>query len=112
MFYSCGSSRIFAGMKVLFFFLVFFPGTSFAAPVFRLHLASEPTNLDPQLQKSATSSYLLQTLYRNIFVDDDTQGLVPVLGESCKRESPLVLVCKLVKNLRWSDGSPLTAADF
>ena len=80
--------------------------------IFRLHLANEPANVDPHLQKSSVSSYLLQSLYRNIFSFDDQKGLIPDLGESCKRESALVLVCKLKKNLKWSDGTSLSSADF
>lgn len=80
--------------------------------VFRLHLSNEPTSLDPQRQKSAASSYLVQNLYRNIYIYDSDKGLVPDLGESCHRDSPTVLVCKLKKNLHWSDGSPLTSEDF
>jgi len=82
------------------------------APTFRLHLTNEPSQLDPHLQKSSASSYLLQNLYRNIFIYDNQQGLVPDLGESCKRDGPLVLICKIKKDLTWSDGSPLTAKDF
>jgi oligopeptide transport system substrate-binding protein len=82
------------------------------AEPFRLHLIAEPSGLDPQRQKASVSSYLLQSLYRNLFFYDNDRGLVPDLGDSCKREGPLVLVCKLKKDLHWSDGSPITSADF
>ncbi len=82
------------------------------APNFKIHLSNEPSNLDPHQQKSSASSYLLQNLYRNIFFYDNDKGLVADLGESCKRQSPLVLVCKLKKGLQWSDGSSLTSKDF
>ncbi|MGZ3746801.1 MAG: peptide ABC transporter substrate-binding protein [Pseudobdellovibrionaceae bacterium] len=87
-------------------------GEETPAPVFKIHLSNEPSSLDPQQQKSSASSYLLENLYRNIFFYDNDQGLKPDLGESCKRETPLVLVCKLKKGLQWSDGSSLTAEDF
>jgi oligopeptide transport system substrate-binding protein len=105
-------SRIFAGAKILFFYLLFFPLSVFSAGPFRLHLSTEPINLDPHQQKSSSSSYLLQNLYRNLFTYEDDKGLVPDLAESCKRESPMVLVCKLKKNLKWSDGSYLVSDDF
>jgi oligopeptide transport system substrate-binding protein len=82
------------------------------APSFKLHLSNEPGNLDPHQQKSSASSYLLQNLYRNIFFYDNDKGLLPDLGESCKRENSLVLVCKLKKGLQWSDGTSLTSEDF
>lgn len=103
--------------NVLLYFSFFFASTVFSAgeqpgETFRLHLSNEPSTLDPHQQKSSASSYLLQNLYRNLFVYDNDKGLVPDLGENCKRESPLVLVCKLKKGLQWSDGSALTAEDF
>ncbi|MBX2986442.1 MAG: peptide ABC transporter substrate-binding protein [Bdellovibrionaceae bacterium] len=83
------------------------------APLFRLHLPNEPTNLDPHQQKNSASSYLLFNLHRNVFVFDDERGLVPDLGESCERgRDRRQLTCTLKKNLRWSDGRPLTAEDF
>lgn len=99
------------GLVLLFGSTVFGAGET-PAPTFRLHLSNEPSQLDPHLQKSSASSYLLQNLYRNIFIYDNKQGLAPDLGESCKRDGPLVLVCKLKKNLQWSDGTPLTSSDF
>lgn len=103
--------KIFIGLVLLFSCMAFGAGEA-PAPTFRLHLSNEPSQLDPHLQKSSASSYLLQNIYRNIFIYDNKQGLVPDLGESCKREGPLVLICKLKKGLLWSDGSALTSADF
>lgn len=83
-----------------------------ASPSFKLHLSNEPSNLDPNKQKTSASSYLLGNLFRNLFTYDDQKGLVPDLGESCIRTKNKDLVCKIKKNLQWSDGSPLTAEDF
>lgn len=82
------------------------PGT-----VFRFHLAAEPSSLDPNKQRSATSSFILSNLYRNLFYYSNEKGLVPDLAESCKRDSQRRLTCK-IKDLKWSDGSPLTSKDF
>jgi oligopeptide transport system substrate-binding protein len=83
-----------------------------SASPFRLHIAKEPSTLDPHLQNSSGASYVLQNLYRNIFVYHTDKGLQPDLGESCKRTGALRLTCKLKKNLKWSDGTALTAEDF
>lgn len=84
-----------------------------AAPLFRLHLPAEPTNLDPHRQKTASSSYLLQNLHHNLLIEREPEGLVPDLAEGCVRENKgRRLVCRLKKNLKWSDGKPLEAADF
>lgn len=79
---------------------------------FRLHLSNEPSNLDPNLQKTSSSSYVLGNLYRNIFTFDDKQGLLPELGNGCKRDKKKNLICNLKKDMQWSDGSPLTSEDF
>lgn len=80
--------------------------------VFGLHISKEPTHLDPNKINASVASYVLGNLYRNIFTYDNDKGLVPELGESCSRPTSNVLVCKLKKNLKWSDGSALTSQDF
>lgn len=79
--------------------------------IFRFHLASEPSSLDPNKQRSATSSFILANLYRNLFYYSNDKGLVADLAESCQRDSKNRLICKL-KDIKWSDGTPLTANDF
>ncbi|KHD88761.1 MAG: peptide ABC transporter [Bdellovibrio sp. ArHS] len=80
---------------------------------FRLHLATEPGGLDPNKQRTSSSSYVLGNLYRNLFSFDDQKGLIPDLGTSCKRDkNRTLLTCTLKKDLQWSDGTPLTAEDF
>lgn len=85
---------------------------SSTASVFRLHLSNEPSSLDPNKQKTSASSYLLGSLFRNIFTYDDQKGLIPDLGESCLRGKDKSLVCKIKKNQQWSDGSAITSEDF
>ncbi|NUN07053.1 MAG: peptide ABC transporter substrate-binding protein [Bdellovibrio sp.] len=103
-------------MKIILAFLLsafFCVNTSFATtPVYRLHLANEPGGLDPNKQKTTGSSYVLGNIYRNIFSFDDNKGLIPDLGESCKRDKKSNLTCTLKKDLKWSDDSEITSADF
>lgn len=100
-------------MKIILALLLAFPVLTFAdSKVFRLHLANEPGSLDPNKQKTSASSYLLGNLYRNFFTFDDKNGLVADLGAGCTRDKKKNLTCRLKKDLRWSDGSPLTSADF
>lgn len=68
--------------------------------------------MDPHRQRSSSASYALHNLYRNIFINDDEKGLSLDLGESCRRDSQKNLICVMKKDLKWSDGSPLTAGDF
>lgn len=101
--------KIFLVLSILFAFITSSHATE---KVFRLHLNSEPGGLDPNKQRSSSSSYLLGNLYRNIFTSDDQKGLRPDLGNGCKRDKKQDLICTLKKDLRWSDGSPLTSEDF
>lgn len=100
-------------MKIILASLLFLSSGTFAAEkVFRLHLANEPSGLDPNRQRTSSSSYILGNLYRNLFSYDDQKGLVPDLGSGCKRDKKQNLTCTLKKDLLWSDGSPLTSDDF
>ncbi|WP_374030241.1 hypothetical protein [Bdellovibrio bacteriovorus] len=100
-------------MKIILALLLVFPALSSAnTKAFRLHLSNEPGSLDPNRQKTSASSYLLGNLYRNIFTFDDQKGLVPDLGSGCTRDKKKNLTCRLKKDLRWSDGTPLTSEDF
>ncbi|WP_374028672.1 peptide ABC transporter substrate-binding protein [Bdellovibrio bacteriovorus] len=99
-------------MKIFLAILLWASGSLAAEKVFRLHLANEPGGLDPNKQRTSASSYVLGNLYRNVFTFDDQKGLVPDLGVGCKRDKKKNLICTLKKDLKWSDGSPLTAKDF
>ncbi|WP_415061446.1 peptide ABC transporter substrate-binding protein [Bdellovibrio sp.] len=100
-------------MKFILALLLSIASSSYAADkVFRLHLSNEPSGLDPNKQRTSSSSYLLGNLYRNFFTFDDQKGLVPDLGSECKRDKKQNLICTLKKDLVWSDKTPLTADDF
>lgn len=91
-------------------------GTAEAAnvsPPFRLHQSSEPSLLDPHRLRSGSSQFLLQNLHRGLLKHD--RNLTPVgdLAESCSRSgNRRQVTCRLRPNLKWSDGTPLTASDF
>lgn len=104
--------KLLAVSFLMLFFCLSTPGQAGSEKVFRLHLSNEPGSLDPNKQKSSASSYLLGNLYRNLYKFDDQKGLLPELGEGCKRDKKNNLTCVLKKNLKWSDGSPLTSEDF
>jgi peptide/nickel transport system substrate-binding protein len=75
-------------------------------------LASYPASLDPGLQYD-TDSY---SVYRNIFDqllhrDSATGKIVPWLATSWKQTNPTTWVFTLRDNVKFSDGTRLTAAD-
>ena len=102
-------------LLVLCFATTIFNAAANAAetPTFKLHLSVSPKNMDPNLQRGSASSYVLGNLYRNLFTYDDQAGLVPDLGTGCVRSNKgMTLKCSLKNDLRWSDKSSLTSADF
>jgi peptide/nickel transport system substrate-binding protein len=75
-------------------------------------LASYPASLDPGLQYD-TDSY---SVYRNIFDqllhrDPKTHQIVPWLATSWKQTDPKTWVFTLRNGVKFSDGTPLSAAD-
>ncbi|MFN8943898.1 MAG: ABC transporter substrate-binding protein [Pseudobdellovibrionaceae bacterium] len=89
--------------------------TSKAQVVF--HLNSEPTSLDPHIQKSSAAGYALDNLYRNLLKLTPSGELKPDLAESCQRDfdkktKQHQITCKLKANLRWSDGTEIQAKHF
>lgn len=90
--------------------------TSFAngkesIPNFRLHLSSEPITLDPLLQKGSGATYLMNSLHRPLFKSDLNQKFVPSILENCRWKNQQILNCKLTKELKWSNGEPITSKD-
>nr|HPI40694.1 ABC transporter substrate-binding protein [Pseudobdellovibrionaceae bacterium] len=78
---------------------------------FRLSLFSEPKSVEPAKNGSMTH-FLFTNLYRNL-MHFDKDSLKPDLAEFCKFQNKnKQLHCRLKKNLKWSDGSELTAQDF
>ena len=80
-------------------------------PVFRLHLNQEPTSLNPLKQKNSSAGYFLQQIYRNLLKLEDGK-LKGDLAESCEYQDSKTIRCQLRPHIQFSDGSPITAADF
>jgi oligopeptide transport system substrate-binding protein len=79
--------------------------------VFQLDI--EPQRMDPTMNDYAYGSYALQNLFRGLCKFSETGEVVPGLAESYDvSEDGLVYTFHLRTGLKWSDGSPLTAADF
>lgn len=92
-------------------FFLLLVSLAFAGPTFKFHQPQEPSSLDPHRLRNPSGNFILNNLHRNLFFFDDEKGLVPDLGESCQRKKN-ILTCKLKKNLKWSNGTPLVAQDF
>lgn len=92
--------------------------TSNASPtapkILRLGNGAEPEDLDPQAVDGIPEHHLVMALFEGL-VTEDPHDLHPIPGMAESWEiSPdgLVYTFHLRANLKWSDGSPLTADDF
>ena len=81
--------------------------------VLRLNLASEPDKLDPALNSSVDGACLAVTAFSGLFAYDEESNVVPELADSYEvSEDGLTYTFTLLPDLKWSDGSALTANDF
>ena len=79
----------------------------------RINLASEPDYLDPALNSSVDGACLAAASFAGLYTYN-AQGITsPALAEGYTVSSDgLTYTVTLKKNLKWSDGSALTANDF
>jgi oligopeptide transport system substrate-binding protein len=81
-----------------------------------LHIANggEPQTLDPHLSSGVPENRILDNLFEGL-VTIDPQSLKPVPGASESweiSEDGITYTFHLRKNLKWSNGDPITAQDF
>ena len=87
------------------------------ADTLRLNLASEPDYLDPALNSSVDGACLAVNSFAGLYTYDAEGNTVPDLAESYTAEAneedgTMKYTVTLKSDLKWSDGSALTAADF
>lgn len=81
--------------------------------VLKLQLASEPDKLDPALNSTVDGATLAANTFAGLYTYDKDGNLAPALAESYTvSEDGMTYVFTLKNDLKWSDGSPLTAKDF
>ncbi len=87
----------------------------------RVAIGSEPITMDPALNSEVSTATLILHLFAGLAkYDVDENGALQVVAD-CAKELPVgtvgadgkvTYVFELKENLKWSDGTPLTAADF
>lgn len=89
-------------------------GTTLAPQqVFRYNNHSEPSTLDPQKIEENTAAQVAFDLFEGLVWLDGNGSVQPAQAKSWKiSDDGKQIVFTLRENLRWSDGSPLTAEDF
>ncbi len=83
----------------------------------RLNLASEPDFLDPALNSSVDGACLAVNSFSGLYTYDKEGKTVPDLATGYTVSEPaedgsVTITVTLLENLKWSDGSALTAKDF
>ena len=79
----------------------------------RINLASEPDYLDPALNSSVDGACLAAASFAGLYTYNSAGVTAPALAEGYTVSADgLTYTVTLKKNLKWSDGSALTANDF
>ncbi len=88
-------------------------GTAGAGGTLNRSSSAEPNSLDPHIATGNTASYILYDLFMGLTTYDVNGKVVPGAAESWQiSPDGLTYTFKLRDGLKWSDGSPLTSADF
>ncbi len=76
-------------------------------------ISHSPETMDPQLVQDLDSSFATHFMSGSLFSTNEEKELVPCLAKDYElSEDGLTYTIHLKENLKWSDGSPLTAEDF
>ncbi len=90
---------------------VFPAGAAPSASVLRIGIDVDAGTLDPRLANDTTARRVIEQIYDGLVELDPQLHPVPALAESWTYVSPTIVVFKLRKNVRFHDGSLLTAED-
>ncbi len=87
--------------------------TTASAEPFRRANGNEPDTLDPQKYELVSENNILRDLFEGLASTDDQMRIVPGQAESWDvSDDGLVWTFHLREGVTWSDGVPITAADF
>ena len=101
----------FAGMTLLIAAVLALP--AMAIEPFRRANGNEPDTLDPQKYELASEGVILRDMFEGLTTTDADNRVTPGQAESWEVSGDgLTWTFHLREGLMWSDGAPLTAADF
>ena len=101
-------ARLFAGLALACTLLA---ASLTSAAELRIGLSSDVTSLDPHYVNIAPNIAFAEHIFDTLVTSDAKGQLVPALAESWQAVEPTVWEFRLREGLRFSDGTPLTAAD-
>ena len=94
----------------------YFQNAKLPRDVLKINLASEPAKLDPALNSSVDGACIIVNTFSGLYAYDEDGQLVPACADESDpydvSDDGLTYIFHLKDNLSWSDGTPLTAADF
>lgn len=76
------------------------------------HIKDEPASLDPAKASGLPEIQVIRDLFEGLTNEDASGKIVPGVAESWQTNDNKSWIFTLRNNLRWSDGTPLTANDF
>lgn len=89
------------------------PGESTGAQELTFVLSNEPDGIDPGVTNNSFAKYVLANCFEGLVTYDASGSVVPGNAESWDiSDDGTVYTFHLREGLKWSDGSPLTAADY
>lgn len=91
--------------------LVFAPTLSWSETL-RIPYQNELTEINPLNLRTPSGAYIHHALFRNLLWINNKNELVPDLASNCQWKTSLKLRCQIKKDLKWSNGDPITAKDF
>ncbi len=85
--------------------------TAFAKDQLVIDLVNEPSSLDPHKQWNPDSYYVYRNIFDNLVTRSDAGEIAPQIATEWKYNSDTEIVFKLRNDVKFHDGSPLTAKD-
>jgi len=76
------------------------------------HYGSEAASLDPAMDESVQETYIDTDLYEGLTRTNSAGQVVPGVAMSWQRTDPTTWIFKLRHDAKWSNGAPVTTADF
>lgn len=73
---------------------------------------AEPVSLDPHKVEGITEAVIIRQLFEGLVVRDELGNIIPAVATSWESNDDFTQWTFKLREVKWSDGSPLTAEDF